>query len=255
MRKIIQFFVKHVPRHQLHKIAHFAMILVSPFYRGSNFEDPINGKKYRKMFSYGRNNPRANALAPDSMSLERHRLLWLFLRDRTNFTTENIKLLHLAPEYCFLKKFKKMNNLDVVTGDLYSPWADIKMDVHDIPFDNNSFDVLLGNHLLEHVDDDAKVMREFYRVMKPGGWGIFQVPMDTTRQETYEDASITDPKEREKHFWQEDHLRLYGLDYPKRLSAAGFEVVQVDLTSELDPKLVQRYSLPIGEIIYWCKKN
>jgi len=255
MRKLIQFFVKHVPRHQLHKIAHLGMIFVSPFYKGNNFEDPINGRTYRKMFSYGRNNPRPNALAPNSMSLERHRLLWLFLRDKTNFTTDKIKLLHLAPEYCFLKKFKKMPNLEVTTADLNSPWADIKMDVHDIPFPENSFDVLLGNHLLEHVADDAQVMKEFFRVMKPGGWGIFQVPMDTSRQKTYEDPSITDPKEREKHFWQEDHVRLYGLDFPDRLRAAGFQVSEEDLTTELRTDLVERYALPKGEIIYWCKKK
>lgn len=255
MQKIIQFFVKKVPRHQLHKIAHLGMRMVSPFYRGNNFEDPINGKRYRKMFAYGRNNPRPNALAPDSLSLERHRLLWLYLQEKTNFTTDQLRVLHMAPEYCFLKKFKKMGNLDVVTADLNSPWADVHMDVHDIPFEDNSFDVLLGNHLLEHVDDDAKVMREFYRVMKPGGWGIFQVPLDTTRDTTYEDPSITDPKEREKHFWQEDHVRLYGLDYPKRLEKAGFEVIHEDYTSELDPKLVARYSLAKGEIIYLCKKN
>ncbi|NNC85988.1 MAG: methyltransferase domain-containing protein, partial [Bacteroidia bacterium] len=246
--------LKTIPRHHLHKISHIVLRLISPFYRGNNFEDPITGIKYRKMLSYGRNNPRPNALAPDSLSLERHRILWLYLKEKTNFFTDQIKFLHLAPEYCFLKLFRKQKNLDYTCADLNSPWADVHMDVHDIPFDENTFDVIMGNHLLEHVEDDRKVMREFYRVMKPGGWGIFMVPMDYNRKETYEDPSITDPKEREKHFWQSDHVRLYGLDYSDRLGKAGFEVTVDDFVKKLSPELVKRYGLPPNEIIYFCKK-
>ena len=123
-----------------------------------------------------------------------------------------------------------------------------------LPFDDNSFDVIMCNHVLEHVQDDRKVMSEFFRVMNKGGWGIFQVPIDYNRKETFDDPSITDPKEREKHYWQDDHLRLYGLDYGKILSEAGFEVVEDAFVKELDPKLVERYALPKDEIIYFCKK-
>ena len=128
------------------------------------------------------------------------------------------------------------------------------MDVHAIPFEENSFDVIMCNHVLEHVEDDRKVMSEFFRVMNKGGWGIFQVPIDYTRKETFDDPSITDPREREKHYWQDDHLRLYGLDYGSILSEAGFEVVEDAFVKELDPKLVERYALPKDEIIYLCKK-
>jgi len=254
MNRLISFVLKLIPRHYLHQFAHWYLILISPFYRGNKFEDPITGKTYRKLLPYGRVNSRPNALAPHSLSLERHRLLWLYLKEKTNFFTNNLKFLHLAPEYCFLKRFKKLKNIDYTSGDLNSPWADIMMDVHDIPFKANTFDVIIGNHLLEHVDDDLKVMQEFYRVMKPNGWGIFMVPLDTNRATTYEDPTITDPKEREKHFWQADHVRLYGLDYPQRLRKAGFTVIEDDFVKKLKPSLVERYCLPSNEVIYFCQK-
>lgn len=222
--------------------------------RGTKFEDPINGITYRKLLPYGRINPRENALAPDSMSLERHRLIWLFLKEKTNFFNDKIKFLHIAPEFCFIKLFKNQSNLDYTTADLNSPWADVKMDVHEIPFEEETFDVIMCNHVLEHVEDAHKVMTEFYRVMKKGGWGIFQVPIDTNREETFDDPSITDPKEREKHYWQADHLRLFGKDYGKKLSAAGFEVIEDPFVNLLDPELIDRYALPKGEIIYLCQK-
>ena len=223
--------------------------------RGKKFQDPINGITYRKLLPYGRINSRENALAPDSMSLERHRLLWLYLNQKTNFFKDQLSFLHIAPEYCFLPLFKKQKNLKYTTADLNSPWADIKMDVHDIPFDDNSFDVIMCNHVLEHVEDDHKVMSEFFRVMKKGGWGIFQVPIDTSREETFDDPSITDPKERERNYWQADHVRLYGNDYGKKLAAVGFDVIEDNFINELSQKEVERYALPKGELIYLCKKS
>ena len=147
-----------------------------------------------------------------------------------------------------------MSNLDYITADLVSPWADIKFDVHDIPYENNSFDVIICNHVLEHVEDSRKVMLEFYRVMKKGGWGIFQVPINTKSQETLEDKSITDPKERERLYWQHDHLRLFGLDYSNKLRDVGFKVTENEFVKEMDPHLVEKYALPKDEIIYFCEK-
>lgn len=181
--------------------------------------------------------------------------MWLFLKEKTNFFTEKLKFLHIAPEYCFIKVFKRMENLEYITGDLISPWADVKMDVHKIPFEDNTFDVVICNHVLEHVQDDYKVMREFFRVMKPGGWGIFQVPIDKNNIKTEEDESVTDPKERERLYGQNDHVRQYGLDYGKRLMNAGFEVTEDRFVNTLDPNLVKRYALPKGELIYFCEKR
>ena len=236
-------------------VSHFFLRIFSFFLRGNKFEDPINGKTYRKLLPYGRLKSRENALAPDSMSLERHRLMWLYMKEKTNFFTADLKFLHIAPEYCFIKLFKGMKNLNYTTGDLISPWADVKMDVHNIPFEKNTFDVVICNHVLEHVQDDHKVMQEFYRVMKPGGWGIFQVPIDKNNLRTEEDPNVTDPKERERLYGQNDHVRQYGQDYGKRLAGAGFNVIEDDFVNTLDPTLVERYALPKGELIYFCKKQ
>ncbi|MFT4683177.1 MAG: hypothetical protein ACJAU0_001804 [Flavobacteriales bacterium] len=254
MNKIISFVTRFIPRHLLQRVAHLFLQVLSIFYRGNKIEDPINGITYRKILPYGRVHPRENALAPDSMSLERHRLIWLYLKEKTTFFTDKQKFLHMAPEYCFLRLFKKLENIDYVTGDLVSPWAEHHFDAHAIPFEDNSFDIVMANHLLEHVEDDAQVMREFYRVMKPGGWGIFQVPVDYTNPKTEEDKNVTDPAERERLYWQRDHLRLFGMDYGDRLRAAGFEVTEDRYVAEIGEALQERYALMADEILYFCRK-
>lgn len=254
MKKLIAFATRFIPRHHLQRFAHLLLRGVSVFYRGNRYEDPITGITYRKLLPYGRITPRQNALAPDSLSLERHRLIWLYLQRETNFFSADLKFLHLAPEYCFLKRFRKLPNIDYVTGDLVSPWADLHFDAHAMPFNDASFDVVMANHLLEHVDDDRQVMRECYRVLRQGGWGIFQVPIDYTNAETLEDKSITDPAERERLYWQRDHVRLYGRDYPERLRQAGFEVIEDDFQARLGEELARRYCFMPGERVYFCKK-
>ena len=217
MKRLISLTLRYVPRKYLQYVSHYFLRVISLFMRGNNVECPICEISYRKFLPYGRLNPRPNALCPDSLSLERHRLMWLYLKDRTEFFNKPYKLLHIAPELCFIKRFKSMPNLDYTTADLDSPLADIKMDVHDIPYDENTFDVVFCNHVMEHVEDDIKAMSEIYRVLKPGGWAIIQSPQDYNRAETLEDPSITDPRERERIFWQDDHVRLFGLDYGKSL--------------------------------------
>lgn len=225
-------------------------------YKGDEVECPVCQRSFRKFLSYGSAVAhRENVLCPYDLTLERHRLIWLYLLNKSDFfTAEQIEMLHIAPEQCFLPHFKKQNNLKYLTGDLVSPIADIHFDLHDIPLEDNRFDVVFCNHVLEHVEDDKQCMGELFRVMKPGGWGIFQVPMDLTRSETYEDKSITSPEEREKHFWQKDHVRLYGLDYPEKLKAVGFDVEEYNPKTELDEKLIERYRLSPGEILYIFRK-
>ena len=104
------------------------------------------------------------------------------------------------------------------------------------------------------MDDDLKVMSEFHRILKINGWGIFQVPIDTTLNKTFEDSTIIDPKEREKHYGQSDHVRQYGLDFGKRLKSVGFKVTEDNFINELSADIVKRYALPPGELIYFCEK-
>ena len=169
------------------------------------------------------------------------------------FTSEK-KVLHIAPEQCFLKLFKQQKNLDYITADLYSPIADVKADICDLPFEDNSFNVVFCNHVLEHIEDDAKAMSELYRVLKPGGFGIFQIPQELDREITYEDFSITSPEERAKHFGQYDHVRVYGRDYFNKLRNAGFNVEEVDYSATISEELINKYCLVKGEILPVCKK-
>jgi ubiquinone/menaquinone biosynthesis C-methylase UbiE len=181
--------------------------------------------------------------------------MWLYLqRESDFFSAEKLKVLHIAPEQCFLSLFKKQNNLEYTTADLVSPIADLHFDLHDIPLDDNQYDVVFCNHVMEHVDDPIRCMSELNRVMKPGGWAIMQVPQDMNREETYEDKSITSPEEREKHYWQKDHVRLFGKDYPRYLEKAGFKVSEFDLNKAFDATEVERFRLMKKEILYIARK-
>jgi SAM-dependent methyltransferase len=203
------------------------------FLKGDTYTDPIDGKSFKSFLPYGYGKQRDNVLSPSTLSLERHRLFWLYLKNETNFFTAKLKVLHFAPEQAFYKRFKKMSNLDYVTTDINSPLADIKADICKLPFDNNIFDVIICNHVLEHIPDDNKAMQELYRVLKVGGMGIFQIPQDLSREKTFEDDSITDKTERAKIFGQYDHVRIYGRDYFNKLRSIGFEVEEVDYTATL----------------------
>lgn len=227
---------------------------MSLYYKGSKYTDPIDGKSFRSFLPYGYQHQRENVLSPSTLSLERHRLLWLFLQRETTFFKDPIKLLHFAPEQAFYKRFKKAVNVQYATTDLNSPLADIKADICDLPFDDNSFDVIFCNHVLEHIPDHQKAMSELYRVLKIGGWAIVQIPQDVNRDTTFEDDRITDPKERTEIFGQYDHLRVYGLDYPNFLKDAGFEVEMIDYTNSLSDEEIDRYRLAKGELIPLVRK-
>jgi predicted SAM-dependent methyltransferase len=222
--------------------------------KGKRYTDPIDGKQFRKFLPYGYEQPRENVLSPSTLSLERHRLLWLYLQQETDFFTKHYKVLHFAPEQAFYKRFRKLQHLDYTTTDLNSPLADIKADICELPFEDNTYDVIFCNHVLEHIPEDTKAMTELYRVMKPGGWGIFQIPQDVGREKTFEDHTITDKKERAKIFGQYDHVRIYGLDYFDKLRNAGFIVTPVHYAATLSEKEVEKYRLAQNELIPLVKK-
>jgi SAM-dependent methyltransferase len=147
-----------------------------------------------------------------------------------------------------------MNNLDYITADLESPLADVKLDVQAMPFGEQEFDVVICNHVLEHVPDDRKAIGEVFRVLKPGGFAVMQVPTNYDMEMTYEDPSITDPAEREKHFRQKDHFRLYGRDYINRLTGAGFVISEDNYLLGLNPEEREHFRLPEMEYMYGYKK-
>jgi ubiquinone/menaquinone biosynthesis C-methylase UbiE len=178
----------------------------------------------------------------------------LFLKKETKFYTSKPRLLHVAPEYCFIDRFEKHLGENYITADIESPLAKVKMDLHDIPFPDNSFDVVFCNHVLEHVQDDVRCMQEIRRVLKVDGFALCQSPQRYDLATTYEDASITDPKEREIHFLQDDHLRIYGRDFGTQLEKSGFTVIPVNLIEKLGLNESTRMALPLEEIIYQCKK-
>ncbi len=253
MRELIKFIVRKVPRPVLIKFSFVFGKIASVFYYGNKVECTVCGKQYRKFLPYG-NMGQDNRLCPSCLSLERHRLIWLFLKNKTNFFTEKLNVLHIAPEQPFYKRFAKLKNLNYVTADLESPIAKVKMDIREMPFEDNTFDVLLCNHVLEHIDNELKATSEIYRVLKPGGWAILQVPLDINLDTTYEDLSITDPKEREKHFGQYDHVRVYGNDYAQRLEKSGLKVTADDFVQSFNEIEIEKYRFDKNEKIYFCEK-
>lgn len=254
MKRIASFLLNKIPRPILINLSIFLRPLIYLFFKGNNFTDPIDGKSYRKFLPYGYGKQRENALSPGTLSLERHRQMWLYLQNETDFFTKNYKVLHIAPEQEFLRKFKKMKNLDYTSADLFSPIVDVKADILDLPFADESFDVIFCNHVLEHIEDDRKAMSELYRVMKKGGWGILQVPMKNSLEKTYEDFTITDPKERQKHFGQYDHVRWYGMDYFDRLKSVGFDAEANFYSQKFSDADIKKFGLNRNEILPVVRK-
>ena len=174
MKSIVKFLLNFFPRTLLISISNSIKPILNLVFTGSRFRDPINNKSYSYFFPYGYNIVRSFALSPGTFSLERHRLLWLYLKKETNFFNEESSILHVAPEQCFYSNFKSQFK-KYITFDLESPLADIKGDICNLPFNDNQFDYILCNHVLEHVYDDQMAMNEIFRVLKKGGTNTVQI--------------------------------------------------------------------------------
>lgn len=254
IKKVFKTILNTIPRPILIRASYFVKPVLALALKGNRFTDPIDEKSFKTFLPYGYGNQRNNVLSPSTLSLERHRLLWLYLKNETDFFSKDLKVLHFAPEQAFYNRFKKQKNLDYTTTDLESPLADVKADICNLPFENDAYDVILCNHVLEHIPDDTKAMRELYRILKPGGIAVLQIPQDLSIEKTFEDNSITDKKERAKIFGQYDHVRVYGRDYFDKLRSIGFKVDAVDYTEKLSKEEVEKYCLAKGEIIPVCYK-
>ncbi|HEX8331369.1 MAG TPA: methyltransferase domain-containing protein [Segetibacter sp.] len=203
---------------------------------------------------------RANARCVGCDSLERHRTIWLYLNRKTEFFKKDLTVLNVAPEPFFYKKFSRLSNIKYFAIDKFPEEygygrKTIRMDVCDLKFADESFDVIICNHVLEHVPNDRKAMREMNRVLKPGGWAILNCPVNKNQATTLEDTSITDPAIRLELFGQQDHVRVYGRDYIDRLFDAGFEVNIVDYADTFTNNERFRYGMKAGEDIYHCFKK
>jgi SAM-dependent methyltransferase len=251
MKNFVSFLIRHIPRKYLQRISGPGLRFIGLFLLGKNVTCPICTKSFRKFLPYGRINPRPNALCPNCLSLERHRLIWLYLKEKTNFFNHKQHVLHIAPEGCFIYPFQEIHQDQYITADIESPLAKVKMDIHKIPFAPNTFDVVLCNHVLEHVQDDLKALEEIERVLKPKGFAILQVPFfHPVPEKTFSDPTITDRKTREKMFGQDDHVRKYGKDYPSRIERAGLKAIQEEFVNEIPESRLKKFGLVKGETIY-----
>lgn len=251
MKRLVRWSLNHIPRAWLQRLAGWAVPVMGVAYMGRGRECPICGSRRRRFLPYGYVRSREDALCPRCLSLERHRMLWLWIERESDLMQRLPRLLHIAPEVSLMKHFRRLyrGTEGYITADLESPLADKHFDVQDIPLADRSVDVVICNHLFEHVADDRLAMRELYRIMRHGGWGIMVVPEDRTREHTFEDDSITDAAERTRLFGQYDHRRIYGRDYDERLREAGFVVERVDYAAKLTADERSRYAVAGDDLV------
>lgn len=196
---------------------------------------------------------RDDVVCPVCRSHDRHRLAWLYITSRTNLTDDSPKkLLHFAPEPVFIRAFKKLRSIDYLSADINSPLAMVKMDISKMDLPDSAFDAIYCSHVLEHVPEDIRAMSEMFRVLKPGGWALVQVP--TSKNDTIEDLSITDPAERERLYWQDDHVRLYGMDIKDRLASVGFDVEVLFGREVAGPEECEKMGIRGKEPLFCCTK-
>lgn len=251
MKRVIRWTLNHISRSTLHRIVGLVTPLLSMAYIGRRRCCPVCGGRWRRFLPYGYVEQRGEALCPRCLSLERHRMIWLWLERNTDLLTTLPELLHIAPEPSLRHHFQRAYGTTgrYKTADLESPWADLHFDVQQIPLSDNSVDVVICNHLLEHVEDDRLAMRELHRIMRSGGWGIMLVPEDRSRATTFEDNSITDAEERTRIFGQYDHCRIYGRDYDDRLRDAGFVVERMAFERSLTAEERKRYCVGGDDLV------
>lgn len=200
----------------------------------------VDGAGYRK-----------NVICPSCGSSDRSRLLYLFLTNLKSTTLDqNIKLLHIAPDTEFPSFFKSRKNINYYNGDIDKNLADLEIDITKTNFENNFFDVIICNHVLEQIENDFIALQEIFRVLKRGGFAILQSPISRVLRETYENKSLRTPDDYLREYGQSDMRRIYGQDYQSRLESVGFKVNVYRPDSFLSYDLIKRYGISLHENIY-----
>ncbi|MCW3106790.1 MAG: methyltransferase protein [Segetibacter sp.] len=248
---IKQFKLAVHPRTLKNRFLHFAL-------KGNSVHCVCCNAKYVTFLPAGIQK-RANARCINCSSLERHRTLWMFLKQQGNIFNTPLRLLHVAPEKIFYDHFVSIPQLEYHPIDLMpDKYAygnkTMVMDVTAMTYPDNFFDAVICNHVLEHIRQDMKAMQELYRVLKPGGWAILNTPVDMDAETTVEDIDLYDPKKQLELFGQPDHVRIYGRDFLTRLAAAGFKPDVIDYVSKFSHNEQFKYGLKKQEIIFYCTK-
>lgn len=226
--------------------------LRAPFYRGTGRLCPVCGKSSRRFRTFGIV-PRPDAQCVHCGALERHRLLWYFVQNKVHiFSDPSKRMLHVAPEACFESKIKELLGNNYLTADLSNPETRVQMDITNINYPDNAFDIIFCNHVLEHVIDDKRAISEMFRVLSDTGCALLLVPI--TADKTFEDPSITDPAERLRLFGQEDHVRKYGPDYADRLQEAGFKVQVITAKDMVNEEEATKFGFTKAGDIFFCTK-
>lgn len=233
---------ERVPRSVRYPVRRAVFAGLRPLVRGDDVECPV---------CEGRFSSFVRGLCPGCGAAGRHRLVVLFLRARTKVFDAPQRVLHFAAEPSLAQRFARVPTLDYVPADINPPRGFERVDATDIQL-APGFDGIITSHVLEHIPDDAAAMREMHRVLKPGGWALVIVPVDG--EATYENPSVDGAFERQRHFGQFDHVRVYGRDVLGRLEAAGFDVTEEHYADELGAELTRRHGLNRLDLVHFCVK-
>lgn len=250
-KRMARAVVPHSRRAQLRRLYNHA---TWPLYLGRRFSCNCCGGTFRRFQSWTNSAGIIQPMCPRCGSLGRHRTEWLYLTQHPDLLSGPKRVLHIAPEESLERCLRGLPGVDYLSADYDAKIAMERMDITDIRHPDSSFDVIVCNHVLEHVADDRRALSELYRVLRDDGWALLQVPIDEDRDATFEDPSITDPRERERVFGQYDHVRVYGRGYVERLEWAGFVVSVDDFVQRVSVEQVERYQLE-RELIHLGRKR
>jgi SAM-dependent methyltransferase len=249
----------------LEKLRYYPELIFS---LGSRLECPFCGGHFRRFRPAGFDYPvlkekrvvgasyHLDDVCPRCMSNARERLVYLYLKTRNSLFTEPLRILHVAPEPNIARVLSAQANLKYVTADLFEPDVMTRFDVMNFPFADCTFDVVICNHVLEHVSNDRAAMAEILRVLKPEGWALLQVPIALALKKTIEDPAAKTEADRIRVFGQSDHVRLYSADdYVARLEETGFRVSAINYATELAAGAMEKHALVPDEQIFVCTKS